>query len=80
MSLKKLAGETAIYGVSSILGRILNFALVPLYTEMFPAGEYGKVSILFSAIAFLMVLFTYRMEVAYFRFGTDKSLNRQKNI
>ena len=77
MSLKKLAGETAIYGVSSILGRILNFALVPLYTNVFLKGEYGKVSVLFSAIAFLMVLFTYRMEVAYFRFGTDKSLNRK---
>ncbi len=76
MSIKKLAGETAIYGVSSILGRILNFALVPLYTYKFATGEYGKVSVLFSAIAFLMVLFTYRMEVAYFRFGTDKSLNR----
>lgn len=77
MSLKKLASETAIYGVSSILGRILNFSLVPLYTGIFPKGEYGKVSILFSAIAFLMVFFTYRMEVAYFRFGTDKSLNRR---
>ena len=77
MSIKKLAGETAIYGVSSILGRILNFALVPLYTTKFSTAEYGKVSVLFSAIAFLMVLFTYRMEVAYFRFGTDKSLNRK---
>lgn len=76
MSIKKLAGETAIYGVSSILGRILNFALVPLYTNEFATGEYGKVSVLFSAIAFLMVFFTYRMEVAYFRFGTDKSLSR----
>ena len=77
MSIKKLASETAIYGVSSILGRILNFALVPLYTNEFAKGEYGKVSVLFSAIAFLMVFFTYRMEVAYFRFGTDKSLNRK---
>ncbi|MFK7980622.1 MAG: polysaccharide biosynthesis C-terminal domain-containing protein [Saprospiraceae bacterium] len=77
MSIKKLAGETAIYGVSSILGRILNFALVPLYTGIFHPEEYGKVSLLFSAIAFLMVFFTYRMEVAYFRFGTDKSLNRK---
>ncbi len=77
MSIKKLASETAIYGVSSILGRILNFALVPLYTTEFVKGEYGKVSVLFSAIAFLMVFFTYRMEVAYFRFGTDKSLNRK---
>jgi O-antigen/teichoic acid export membrane protein len=77
MSLKKLAGETMIYGVSSILGRILNFALVPLYTDYFSRAAYGKVSYLFSIIGFLMVFFTYRMEVAYFRFGTDKSLDRR---
>lgn len=77
MSLRKLAGETVIYGVSSILGRVLNFALVPLYTSRFAPDEYSIVSLLFSATAFLMVLFTYRMEVAYFRYGTDKTLNRQ---
>ena len=77
MSIKKLAGETAIYGVSSILGRILNFALVPFYTGIFLPDEYGIVTQLFAIVAFSMVLFTYRMEVAYFRFGTDKSLDRK---
>ena len=77
MSIKKLVGETMIYGVSSILGRILNFALVPLYTKKFPTDEYGIVSLLFAAVAFLMVFFTYRIEVAYFRFGTDKTFDRQ---
>ena len=77
MSIKKLVSETAIYGVSSILGRILNFALVPLYTSKFPADEYGIVTQLFAIVAFLLVFFTYRMEVAYFSFGTDKSLDRR---
>ncbi len=77
MSIKKLVSETAIYGVSSILGRILNFALVPFYSHIFDTDEYGIVTLLFAPIAFLMVLFTYRIEVAYFRFGTDKSLDRQ---
>ncbi len=77
MSIKKLASETAIYGVSSILGRILNFALVPLYTGIFAPSEYGIVTQLFAIVAFSMVFFTYRMEVAYFRFGTDKSLDRK---
>ncbi|MEM6317045.1 MAG: polysaccharide biosynthesis C-terminal domain-containing protein [Bacteroidota bacterium] len=77
MSIKKLASETAIYGVSSILGRILNFALVPLYTSIFEPTEYSRVSILFTAIAFLMIFFTYRVEVAYFRFGTDTSIDRK---
>jgi len=77
MSIKKLVSETAIYGVSSILGRVLNFALVPLYTGVFLPEEYGIVIQLFAIVAFLMVFFTYRMEVAYFRYGTDKSLDRR---
>ena len=77
MSIRKLAGETMIYGVSSILGRVLNFLLVPLYVIVFPPEEYGKVIPIYAAIAFLMVFFTYRMEVAYFRFGTDKELDRK---
>lgn len=77
MSIKKLVSETAIYGVSSILGRVLNFALVPFYSKIFDTDEYGVVTLLFAPIAFLMVLFTYRIEVAYFRFGTDKTLDRQ---
>ncbi len=77
MSIKKLVSETAIYGVSSILGRVLNFALVPFYSKIFDTNEYGIVTLLFAPIAFLMVLFTYRIEVAYFRFGTDKTLDRQ---
>lgn len=71
--LKKLAGETAIYGLSSIIGRVLNYLLVPLYTRLFLDEEYGIVSELYALTAFLMVLFIYRMETAFFRFGTDKS-------
>ena len=76
MSIKKLAGETAIYGISSILGRLMSFALVPLYTDVLPPEEYGIVSQVFAGLFFAMVVFTYRMELAYFRFGTDKSENR----
>lgn len=78
MSLKKLAGETAIYGVSSILGRVMSFALVPLYTNEFAPSEYGIVTQIFSLIFFAMTIFTYRMELAYFRFGTDKNEDRTK--
>ena len=78
MSLKKLASETAIYGVSSILGRLIGFVLVPYYTSLFSTAEYGVVTLLFSGIAFAMVVYTYRMELAYFRFGTDKSEDRKK--
>jgi O-antigen/teichoic acid export membrane protein len=68
--LKKLASETLLYGLSSIVGRLLNYLLVPLYTRQFLAGEYGVVNELYAYSGFLMVVFSYRMESAFFRFGT----------
>lgn len=66
--LKKLATQTGLYGLPSILGRLLNYLLVPIYTEVFLPAEYGVVSYLYSAMAFLNILYTYGMETAYFRF------------
>ncbi len=72
--LKKLAGETAIYGVSSILSRLLNWiVLTPYFTRVFEPGEYGVVSDLYFWIALLLVLYTYRMETTFFRFGRQRS-------
>lgn len=70
--LKKLAGETAIYGVSSILGRFLNWLLVPLYTYVFAPQEYGVVTNLMSYVAILLVLLTYGMETGFFRFANKE--------
>ena len=69
--LKKLAGETALYGLSSIVGRLLNYLLVPLYTRVLLPDAYGIIAELYALSALLMVLFTYRMETAFFRFGTE---------
>ncbi len=69
--IKKLAGQTAIYGLSSIVGRLLNYFLVPMYTRVFTAGEYGVVTQYYAFSGFLLVLLSYRMESALFRFGTD---------
>jgi O-antigen/teichoic acid export membrane protein len=66
--LKKLAGETAVYGLSSIVGRFLNYLLVPLYTGIFKPGEYGVSTLFYAYASFLGVLFTYGMETAFFRF------------
>jgi O-antigen/teichoic acid export membrane protein len=66
---RKLAGETAIYGVSSIVGRMLNYLLVPFYTAIFNPAEYGVVNELYAYVAFLNVLYTFGMETAYFRFA-----------
>ncbi|MEM8526974.1 MAG: polysaccharide biosynthesis C-terminal domain-containing protein [Bacteroidota bacterium] len=80
MSLKKLAGETAIYGLSSIVGRILNFVLVPLYTAALPPGDYSIVLNLFPFAGIVMVFFTHRMELAYFRFGTENQQEEHRSF
>lgn len=67
--LKKLAGQTAIYGLSSIVGRLLNYLLVPLYTRYFTTTEYGEVTTLYAYVAFLVIILTYGMETAFFRFS-----------
>ncbi|HEX8529797.1 MAG TPA: oligosaccharide flippase family protein, partial [Cytophagales bacterium] len=68
--LKKLAGETALYGVSSILGRLLNYLLAPLQTAIFLPGELAITVELFAYVAVLNVLYTYGMETAFFRFAS----------
>lgn len=71
--LKKLAGETALYGLSSILGRLLTFVfLTPYLTRKFVPDQMGLQIDLYAWAAFLMVIFTYRMETALFRFGSKK--------
>lgn len=72
--LKQLAGETAIYGLSSIIGRVVNWViLTPYLTRVFEKAEYGIVTVLYFYIAFLIVFFTYRMETAYFRFASKST-------
>ncbi|WP_420577090.1 lipopolysaccharide biosynthesis protein [Ekhidna sp.] len=70
--LRKLASQTAIYGLSSVLGRMLNYLLVPLYTSVFIPAEYGIVTELYAYVAFLNILFIYGLETAYFRFSSQE--------
>ena len=63
--IKKLASQTAVYGVSSIVGRVLTYLLVPIYTGAFSAAEYGIVTGLYAYVSFLNVVFTYGMETTY---------------
>ncbi len=68
--MKNLAKDTAIYGVSSILGRFLNWLLVPLYTYILTSSaEYGVVTNLYAWTALLLVILTYGMETGFFRFA-----------
>lgn len=66
--LKKLAGQTAIYGLPSIVGRLLNYLLVPLHTGVFLPERFGVITEMYAYVAFLVVILTYGMETAYFRF------------
>ena len=67
--LKKLVGQTAIYGLSSVIGRLLNYLLVPLYTRYFLPAEYGVVTEIYAYVAFLVIVLTYGLETAFFRFS-----------
>jgi len=69
--IKALAKETAIYGLSSIIGRFLNWCLVPLYVYIFPSEEYGIVSYLYSFTAVALVILNYGMETGFFRFSSS---------
>lgn len=67
--MKRLAKETAVYGLSSIVGRFLNWMLVPMYTRVLTGtGEYGIITNLYGWTALLLVLLTYGMETGFFRF------------
>ena len=72
--LKTIFKDTAIYGMSSIIGRFLNYLLVPLYTAQFSAasGAYGVITNIYAYVALVLVILTFGMETTYFRF-TNKT-------
>ena len=75
--LKKLLGQTVIYGLSSIVGRFLNYLMVPLYTYNLVAKEYGVVTELYAYVSFLIIILTYGMETGFFRFSeTEKDTSK----
>lgn len=80
-TLKKLASQTAVYGLSSILGRLLNYALVPIHTYFFQnqQDEYGEMSIMYSYVSLFIVFLLFGMETTFFRF-VNKSSNKEKTF
>lgn len=68
--LEKLAKQTAIYGISTIVVRFLNYLLTPYYTRIFEQGEYGIITDIYALIPFALVVLTMGMESSYFRFTT----------
>ena len=78
-TMKRLLSDTALYGLSSIIDRLLNFALTPLLTIVLSKSEYGVNSLLYVSIAFLMVILTYGFETAYFRISEKKG-NEERRV
>ena len=76
--LKQLAGETVLYGLGSILPRMLNFLLVTLHTNIFSRAEYGEITKLYAFVAFVNIVFMFGMETAYFRFATKHGADSKR--
>lgn len=70
--IKSLVKDTAVYGLSSIIGRFLNWGLVPLYTYLFSKADYGIVSYLYAIVAVAIVVLNYGMETGFFRYANKE--------
>jgi O-antigen/teichoic acid export membrane protein len=78
--LKQLTKDTAIYGVSTIVGRFLTFLLVPFYTNIFLPNEYGVITNIYAFIALMNIIFIYGMDASYLKFAKETELGTEKEI
>lgn len=78
--IKSLGVDTAVYGVSTILGRFLNFLLVPFYTNVLTTYQYGVVATAYSYIAFMNIIYVYGMESAYFKYASTREIGDERDI
>jgi O-antigen/teichoic acid export membrane protein len=76
--IKKLAGQTLVYGLSNMLGRFLNYMLIPLHTLVLGKFFFGKLTFIYSSTAILLVLLTYGLETGFFRFASKKEEDYNK--
>jgi O-antigen/teichoic acid export membrane protein len=77
--LKELTKDTAIYGISTMVGRFLNFILVPFYTNIFVPSDYGIVQLLYAYVAILNIVFIYGLDSAYLKFAAFKDIGDDKD-
>ena len=80
MGIKYLFKDTAIYGLSSIVGRFLNWCLVPMYTYCFTEAQYGVVTDLYAYAAIALIILTYGMETGFFRFANHERLAKTGQV
>lgn len=77
--LRELTKDTAIYGISTMLGRFLNFILVPFYTNVFAPSDYGVVILIYSYIAIFNIIFIYGLDAAFLKFAAFKDIGDDKD-
>ena len=77
--IKALAGQTVIYGLGTIVPRLLNYLLTPFYVRVFVSGEYGQISELYAWIALLLAILTFGMETTFFRFSQKEDSGKVFN-
>jgi len=77
--LKELTKDTAVYGISTMLGRFLNFVLVPFYTNVFAPSEYGVVMLIYTYIAIFNIVYVYGMDAAFLKYAAFKDIGDEKD-
>ncbi len=77
--LKQLTVDTAVYGVSTMVGRFLNFILVPFFTNIFLPSDYGIIQIIYAYVAILNIVYIYGMDSAYLKFAAFKEIGDEKD-
>jgi len=77
--LKELTKDTAVYGISTIVGRFLNFILVPFYTNIFHPSDYGIIQLIYAYVAILNIFFIYGMDSAFLKFASFKDIGDDKD-
>jgi O-antigen/teichoic acid export membrane protein len=77
--LKQLSMDTAIYGISTVVGRFLNFLLIPFFTNIFHPEEYGIIQLIYAYIAILNIFYIYGMDSSFLKFASLKQLDESKD-
>ncbi|NEU10220.1 oligosaccharide flippase family protein [Flavihumibacter sp. R14] len=77
-SLKKLASQTAVYGLSSIVGRLINYLLVPVYVRTLSVYDNGVMTNIYAYVTFLLIVFTYGLETGFFRFANKENSDEKQ--
>lgn len=81
LSIRSLVSDTAVYGLTTILGRFLTFLLTPFYTHYLSGPtEYGHIATIYTGIAFINIVYSFGLDTAFMRFYTDRNSNEKKTV